>query len=121
MRSMAFDVRVTPTIPGTKWTLENAIELIRLLQPTAHAHGYHLALAGGILNFGYSDKDVDIVALPNFNAEQQWDEFQDDAEEILASPLVPLKPSKETYPLPFNVYVGQHKHGRVEVIRHERT
>lgn len=46
------------------WTLDEAVKLIRNLQPKAHKLGYHLALAGGVLNNGTSDKDLDILAVP---------------------------------------------------------
>jgi hypothetical protein len=112
------DVYLAPTDAATKWTLENSVELIRLLQPLAHRHGYHLALAGGILNRGFSEKDLDVVALPNFNAEQEWEALQADIEDTLAAPLRSIAPSETAY-LPFRVYVASHKNGRIDVIRHE--
>ncbi len=46
------------------WTLDLALELIRNLQPAAMQKGYYLALAGGVLNNGYSVNDLDLVAVP---------------------------------------------------------
>lgn len=45
----------------SKWTLEEGLTLVRLIEPIAVLHGYHTALAGGVLHRGTSDKDVDIV------------------------------------------------------------
>ena len=46
------------------WTLEEALPLIRNLQPQAHQFGYHLCLGGGVLNTGRSEKDLDLYFLP---------------------------------------------------------
>lgn len=48
----------------TSWTLDDALGVVRNLQPAAHAHGYHVTLGGGVLNRGESDKDVDLYFLP---------------------------------------------------------
>ena len=46
------------------WTLEEALKLVRALQPGTREFGYHLALGGGVLNNGVSEKDVDLYFLP---------------------------------------------------------
>lgn len=46
-----------------QWTLNEAIDVIRRLQPFAHQYGFSLSLGGGVLNNGSSYKDLDIVAL----------------------------------------------------------
>jgi len=48
----------------TKWTLEDALGLIRALQPKTRKWNYHLALGGGVLNNGFSEKDLDLYFLP---------------------------------------------------------
>jgi hypothetical protein len=48
----------------TWWSLEQALTLIRTVQPFAQHAGYHLALAGGVLNRGSSHHDLDIVVMP---------------------------------------------------------
>lgn len=48
----------------THWTLDEALALIRLLQPETRRFGYHLCLAGGVLNKGWSAKDLDLVFAP---------------------------------------------------------
>ena len=46
------------------WTLEDALDLIRPLQPLARDVGYHITLGGGVLNLGVSAKDLDLFCLP---------------------------------------------------------
>jgi hypothetical protein len=42
------------------WTLEQGIELARRLELIAIKHNVHVALGGGVLHRGQSNKDVDI-------------------------------------------------------------
>jgi hypothetical protein len=56
------ELAVPPAKPPM-WYLEEAIGLVRELQTKALQKGYHLALGGGVLNRGWSRKDLDIVAL----------------------------------------------------------
>ena len=46
------------------WTLKDALDLIRGLQPESRKFGYHLCLGGGVLNKGESKKDLDLYFLP---------------------------------------------------------
>lgn len=46
------------------WTTDKALALIRTLQPLAKHAGYHLGLAGGVLNKGHSSHDLDITVMP---------------------------------------------------------
>lgn len=46
------------------WTLNDALALVRALQPKTRDFSYHLALGGGVLNTGKSKKDVDLYFLP---------------------------------------------------------
>ncbi len=46
------------------WTLEDALTLIRDLQPQLHLLKYHVALGGGVLNKGQSEKDLDLYIFP---------------------------------------------------------
>lgn len=46
------------------WTLSQALELIRDLQPLVREEKYHMLLGGGVLNKGESDKDLDLVFIP---------------------------------------------------------
>lgn len=45
--------------------IDGALKLIRTLQPqvTRQFH-YHIALGGGVLNAGFSDKDLDLYFIP---------------------------------------------------------
>jgi hypothetical protein len=46
------------------WQLDNALNIVRILQPASRKFGYHLTLGGGVLNKGQSDKDLDLYFLP---------------------------------------------------------
>ena len=46
------------------WTLDTALPVVRALQFKALQFGYHIALGGGVLNKGQSDRDLDIVVMP---------------------------------------------------------
>lgn len=46
------------------WTLDEAISLIRGLQPECRKFSYHLCLGGGVLNKGQSKHDLDLYFLP---------------------------------------------------------
>lgn len=46
------------------WTMEEALRLIRAIQPETRKFGYHLSLGGGVLNKGESKKDLDLYFLP---------------------------------------------------------
>jgi len=46
------------------WTLESAVELVSELNSKVMPIGYYLAIAGGVVNNGYSDNDLDLVAMP---------------------------------------------------------
>ena len=48
----------------TQWKLDDGLALIRALQPLTRKYGYHVALGGGVLNKGFSDKDLDLYFLP---------------------------------------------------------
>ena len=46
------------------WDLEQALELIRELQPQVKEFNYHICLGGSVLNTGWSTKDLDLYFLP---------------------------------------------------------
>ena len=46
------------------WVLGEAIDLVRLLQDDCMKRGYYVAIAGGVLNKGYSNNDLDLVVVP---------------------------------------------------------
>lgn len=46
------------------WTLDDGLAVVRSLQPLTRQFNYHLALGGGVLNNGSSDKDLDLYFLP---------------------------------------------------------
>lgn len=49
------------------WTLALALNLVRDVQEAVKPFGYHVALGGGCLNRGMSNKDVDLYFLPLAN------------------------------------------------------
>ncbi len=46
------------------WTLEDALLLIREIQPRIYKFAYHVCLGGGVLNRGESEKDLDLYFSP---------------------------------------------------------
>lgn len=48
----------------TPWTLESALAFIREIQPSIRELDYHILLAGGVLNTGKSEKDLDLWFIP---------------------------------------------------------
>ena len=46
------------------WKIEEGLKLIRALQGRVKEFGYHIALGGGVLNTGTSEKDLDLYFLP---------------------------------------------------------
>lgn len=53
---------MTPKPP--MWTIEEGLAEIQMLQREARAVGFHLCLAGGVINTMRSNHDLDIVAIP---------------------------------------------------------
>ncbi len=51
------------------WTLDQSLVLIRRMQRSLFPLGFHVALAGGVLNNGESIKDLDLVFIPLTNEE----------------------------------------------------
>ena len=60
---MKLDSLVVPN----SWELEDALVLIRALQPQTRRFHYHLCLGGGVMNTGRSSKDLDLYFLPLSN------------------------------------------------------
>lgn len=46
------------------WSLQEALDLIHRIQEPANQAGWYVALAGGVLNKGYSYHDLDLVLVP---------------------------------------------------------
>lgn len=47
------------------WVMDEAIALVRLLEPKLARAGFNLALAGSVLTKGASDHDLDLVVFPH--------------------------------------------------------
>lgn len=50
------------------WSMDAALAFIRELQPALHSRLYHVAMGGGVLNKGFSEKDLDLYLFPFDNA-----------------------------------------------------
>lgn len=46
------------------WTLQEALALVRDIQPIMREMGYHITLGGGVLNTGGSTHDLDLWFIP---------------------------------------------------------
>ena len=46
------------------WTLDEALTLIRKLNPLALKNGFSIALGGSVLHEGSSEKDLDLIVIP---------------------------------------------------------
>jgi hypothetical protein len=51
------------------WTMPEALALIRQIQGSLRPFGFHVALAGGVLNTDQSFKDLDLIFVPLTNEE----------------------------------------------------
>src|SRR3990167_445607 len=59
---------INSLVVPTNWTLEDALDMIRALQPQTRQFHFHLCLGGGVMNNGHSEKDLDLYFLPlNYN------------------------------------------------------
>lgn len=48
------------------WTLDEALEVVRRLQPLVRPLDFHFAIGGGVVNAGRSYHDLDLYLLPVF-------------------------------------------------------
>lgn len=82
------------------WTLEQALVIIRLLQPKVYSMGWHLCLGGGVLNKGVSNKDLDLYTRADLPKRQ---DVVDYIQATLGASLEPLRPDMDDYEeeLPF--------------------
>jgi hypothetical protein len=67
--------RPTPFAKKQKvvWTLEQGLKLLRFLQPKVRQFNYHVAIGGGVVNRGFSTKDLDLYFLPLLNSSEATD------------------------------------------------
>ena len=63
--------------PRHVWYLTDAQLLIRKLQELAWPLSHHVTLGGGVLNHGYSEKDLDIYILPIYEPGLDHEALQD--------------------------------------------
>ena len=85
-----------------RWTMEQALDVIRFIQPLLKEHKYHVALGGGVLNNGFSDKDLDLYFFP-FD-ESKIDPIMPFLETIWGK-SEEINPNREGYPADVNFEV----------------
>ena len=54
------------------WNLAEASTIIGNIQPKVWECGYHACLGGGVINCGYSRKDLDIFIIPMDHHKRIW-------------------------------------------------
>ena len=52
-------------VPQVEWTLADALAVVRNTEIALASFNAHVALAGGVLQCGYSYKDLDIIIYPS--------------------------------------------------------
>lgn len=57
------------------WEINAGINMVRVLQEPVRAYNYHIAIGGGVINKGFSEKDLDLYFLPmgGFNKDRKSD------------------------------------------------
>lgn len=63
LRAEVLDWNYSIQQPSVVWRIEDALKWIREHQASVQKLGYHLALGGGVLNKGFSCKDLDLVLM----------------------------------------------------------
>lgn len=59
------------------WSLTEAVNFMKLLDPYLKKVGYHAAIAGSVITKGESDHDLDLVVYPNDTTMQNRIELRD--------------------------------------------
>jgi hypothetical protein len=63
------DDRLNKNPPET-WSLYNALSFIDHINESIYSCGYVVAIAGGVINKGYSVSDLDIIVIKRLRVEQ---------------------------------------------------
>ncbi len=61
------------TFPRGKWTLEEALDVIRSLNVCTRAAGYYVGLTGSVLHKGKSHNDLDLLLVPLSDQQLDYD------------------------------------------------
>ena len=93
------DMLELPPANPAVWSLNEALNFIRELQPRALTAGYCLSLGGGVLNHGFSRRNLDIFACPLTTKARREDLMQ------LLPPVLGVKSTSvtDTYTLHVNI------------------
>lgn len=93
------------------WDLDEALSLVRSMQGTVRGFQYHIVLGGGVLNNGYSYKDLDLYCLPFGDAgiPADRDGLRDYLTEQLGAPA-PLGYTAPDHAYPPDPTYGEHRY-----------
>jgi len=61
------------SVKPVMWTQEDALQVLKYLEPVLATQGYHCALAGSILYQGTSTKDLDVIIYPHAKTADEVD------------------------------------------------
>ena len=90
--------QATRHLPRHKAYLRDALHLVSLLQPFAWANRYHVTLGGGMLNHGYSDKDIDLYLLPFEQHNNNIEKLKLALKMVLGEVVTDYKVTEKDYP-----------------------
>lgn len=60
-----------------RWTLDEAVTLVREIEPQLKDYGLHCGITGGVLFNGCSLKDVDLIIYPNKSTTTNYEALVD--------------------------------------------
>lgn len=67
-----YDLRINLTRKSVRtWNLAEASLFVSAMQQEAHDAGWNLSIGGGVLNNGYSENDLDLVAVARTTVHSQ--------------------------------------------------
>lgn len=46
------------------WDIDSGLLVVRMIQQDVRQYGYHVTIGGGVVNNGFSNKDLDLYFLP---------------------------------------------------------
>jgi hypothetical protein len=97
------------------WEMVDALALVRANQNACMRAGYYLALAGGVLNTGYSLSDLDLVAVPRSDS-SSLPKFMKCLERIFGAQTAPPQPVCSAQVLTFRY---QDKSVEIVLVNHQ--
>lgn len=100
-----------------RWTLDEAVTLVREIEPWFKQQGFHVGLTGGVLYNGLSFKDVDLIVYPHKSTSTSYVEIVDKIAAIYNSAGLTLVSSMDhkTYGDEKIVHLCAYNNHRVDV------